>query len=136
MEFELKKVKCFPAMSEETEAFTAQLWENGKHVANIKNDGQGGCHRIDCVKPFTYKDVAKYNGIDMECTITERVIEMDEARKYQSKGFFLKKDGKTYNKKFPMSITKLKKHPQYPSWLLNQRNNLEAQGYQILNTNL
>jgi hypothetical protein len=43
MKFELKTVKFFEAFSEETNAFTAKLYINGKYVADVKNDGHGGC---------------------------------------------------------------------------------------------
>lgn len=43
MKIELKKLKVFEEMSEETTAFVADLWINGKKVAYCKNDGHGGC---------------------------------------------------------------------------------------------
>jgi hypothetical protein len=43
MKIELKKLKVFEEMSEETTAFVADLWINGKKVAYAKNDGHGGC---------------------------------------------------------------------------------------------
>jgi len=39
---ELKRVKFFEPMSEETNAFVADLYINGKKVGYVKNDGQGG----------------------------------------------------------------------------------------------
>jgi hypothetical protein len=42
MNAELKKVKIARFMSEETTAFTAELWLDGKMAAFVKNDGQGG----------------------------------------------------------------------------------------------
>ena len=38
----LKSVKVFVGMSEETTAFTATLYINGKKAAHVKNDGRGG----------------------------------------------------------------------------------------------
>ena len=46
MEPELRKVKVYRGMSEETEAFTAQLWVDGNYIADLKNDGHGGANRI------------------------------------------------------------------------------------------
>lgn len=46
---ELKSVKYYAGLSEETNCFTASLWINGKRVATLKNDGQGGetyCRQI------------------------------------------------------------------------------------------
>jgi hypothetical protein len=46
MEPELRKVKVYRGMSEETEAFTAQLWVDGNYIADLKNDGHGGANRM------------------------------------------------------------------------------------------
>ena len=43
MKIELKSIKFSEAMSEETNAFTANLYINGKNVGYCKNTGQGGC---------------------------------------------------------------------------------------------
>jgi hypothetical protein len=42
MKVELKKVKFFEAMSEETYAFVAEIFIDGKHAGHAKNDGHGG----------------------------------------------------------------------------------------------
>jgi hypothetical protein len=39
---ELKNVKVYAGMSEETTAFTATLYINGNKAADVKNDGRGG----------------------------------------------------------------------------------------------
>lgn len=41
--FELKKVKHFGAMSRETYCYTAKLYLDGEHVADVENEGHGGC---------------------------------------------------------------------------------------------
>ena len=46
MEAELRKVKVSRQLSEETTAFTAQLWVDGEHVGNVKNAGQGGNNQL------------------------------------------------------------------------------------------
>jgi len=46
MKIELKKVQIFNAMSEETTAFHAEIFVNGKNVGYAKNDGHGGS--TDC----------------------------------------------------------------------------------------
>jgi hypothetical protein len=43
MKLELKNIKFSEAMSEETYAFTADLFVNGKKIAYCKNNGHGGC---------------------------------------------------------------------------------------------
>jgi hypothetical protein len=42
MNVTLKKIKFAEHLSEETNAFTADLYINGKNVGYVKNDGQGG----------------------------------------------------------------------------------------------
>jgi len=42
MKIELKNIHYSVALSEETHAFTANLYVNGAHVGYAKNDGQGG----------------------------------------------------------------------------------------------
>ena len=139
-DFELRKVKCFPELSEETEAFTAQLWIDGKHVANLKNDGHGGCNDVRPVRPFTYKDVEIYQTMQMDYEIGLRVIEMDEVRKKQSKGFYLRKgdleNGEYFIAKFPKPLSQLKKYGNYSSWVADQKAQMESKGFTVLNTNL
>ena len=48
MKIELKSLKIFDAMSEETIAFVADVYVNGKKVAYCKNDGHGGCTYYNC----------------------------------------------------------------------------------------
>ena len=43
MKIELKNIKFSEALSEETNAFTANLYINGKKVGYCKNQGHGGC---------------------------------------------------------------------------------------------
>ena len=43
MKIELKSIRFSEAMSEETNAFTANLYVNGKLAGYCKNTGQGGC---------------------------------------------------------------------------------------------
>lgn len=43
MKIELKKIKVAEHMSDETTAFTAELFVNGIHIGYVKNDGRGGC---------------------------------------------------------------------------------------------
>jgi hypothetical protein len=43
MKIDLKAIKFYESMSEETNCFQGKLYINGKYVADVKNDGQGGC---------------------------------------------------------------------------------------------
>ena len=48
MKLELKNVKFYESMSEETNCFQADLFINGKKIAYVKNTGQGGCTDYGC----------------------------------------------------------------------------------------
>jgi len=135
-DFELKKVKRFPEMSEETECFVAQLWVDGKHIADVRNDGKGGSNDLHPMDGYTYEDIKEFDTLDAECEIFEKVIEYDEVRKLQSNNFVVKKDRNLYTLKFPMSISKLKKIGNYDMWLNNKLDNFKKHGYVVLNTNL
>lgn len=43
MNVELKRLQVFARMSEETTAFAADVWINGKKAGTAKNNGHGGC---------------------------------------------------------------------------------------------
>ena len=43
MKIELKNVKISESLSEETTAFTADIFVNGKKAGYARNDGRGGC---------------------------------------------------------------------------------------------
>lgn len=45
--YQLKNVKEYKALSEETIAFSANLYKNNKKVASCRNDGRGGCNDVD-----------------------------------------------------------------------------------------
>lgn len=47
MKIELKSIKFSEALSEETNAFTADVWINGKKAGYAKNDGHGGCTMVN-----------------------------------------------------------------------------------------
>ncbi len=47
MNIELKKIKHAPSLSEETNAYTAEIWVDGKKAGTTKNEGRGGCDRIE-----------------------------------------------------------------------------------------
>ena len=63
MKIELKSIKFSEAMSEETKAFTADLYINGKKVGYCKNTGQGGCtdyYGIEKAYPDIIKEAEAY----------------------------------------------------------------------------
>jgi hypothetical protein len=46
MKIELRKVSHYPRLSEETEAFNADLYIDGVKRATVENDGKGGCNMV------------------------------------------------------------------------------------------
>ena len=44
---ELKKIKSHDDMSDETNCFSAEVWVDGKYLARVSNDGQGGSNNYD-----------------------------------------------------------------------------------------
>ena len=61
MKIELKKISFNERMSEETNAFTAELYINGKKVGYCKNEGHGGCTdyhaNTSCASGFTRANI-------------------------------------------------------------------------------
>jgi hypothetical protein len=133
LKFELRKIKYFDAMSEETPCFTAEIWEKGKLVAYVKNNGHGGGNQVDYViKDSTYR----FDDMDTECDIFGRVWLNEDVKRNQGKGIVLFKGEEMSIVKFPIGITKWKKHPQYASWNKKAIDKWTAKGYQIMNSNL
>jgi hypothetical protein len=58
---ELKAAKLAKHLSEETPAYTAKVYVDGKHMVNVQNDGHGGCDRQDPAPGYTFKDVQLLN---------------------------------------------------------------------------
>lgn len=69
MQIELKKISHSPSLSEETEAFTAEIYINGKNVGYAKNSGHGGSTDYH----------AHYNGNDKDMKENRRLLEEAEA---------------------------------------------------------
>jgi hypothetical protein len=136
MELSLKNVKYFDEMSEETPCFVAELYDKGVHMATVKNDGRGGGNMLYPVKGKTYKDIAKYDNLDVECDIFGMVYDYDTVTKYQNKGLVIKKDDVIKLVGFNQSVAKLKKTPQGVRALYNAKEKYITDGYQVLNRNL
>ncbi len=64
MKIELKSIKHSPSLSEETEAFTANLYVNGKKLGYVENRGNGGCTNYNI---FNNKDKQKLIDVENYC---------------------------------------------------------------------
>lgn len=58
---ELRKISHNASLSEETSAYTAQVWVDGVHVCDVSNHGQGGCDMQYPAKGKTHADVEALN---------------------------------------------------------------------------
>jgi hypothetical protein len=117
-------------------AFSAQLWVDGKHIADISNNGEGGSNNIYPTKDSTWDNIQQYDNLDIECKIFEMVMDDSVRKDNQSKGFVIKKDGKYKLKKFTQPISTMKKYGNYTLFIKNSIKSLEDEGYIVLNTNL
>lgn len=127
MNIELKKISYSRQLSEETSAYTAQVWVDGVHICDVSNHGQGGCDMQHPAKGKTHKDVEALNDaikaergeedssllvdgkpfrmqIDLEAVCGElldkHLMEKDLKRALKSKVLF-QQDGKLYEIKIP-----------------------------------
>ncbi len=83
MKIELKAFKHFPSISEETNAFSATIYVDGKNVGQCDNRGQGGC------SDYHFKDPATRNAV-------EKFVEALPEDEWEY-------DGKKYSKKQNLS---------------------------------
>jgi hypothetical protein len=57
LNIELRKISFSKTLSEETPAYTAQVWVDGRHVADVANRGHGGCDEQHPAKGRSHDDV-------------------------------------------------------------------------------
>lgn len=62
MNIELRKIQYAAFASEETSCYSAQVWVDGVHVADVSNDGHGGCDHQRPAKGKVYADVEALNA--------------------------------------------------------------------------
>ena len=132
----LKNLKFHEDMSEETPCFSADLYENGKLIAHVKNSGHGGCNSVYPAKGLTHKDTQHLTDIDTDCDIMQLAEDLNFIKKNQGSNFVLKRKGNEYTLKAPKSFAQLKKEPNYKGWLQKKLNSFKKDGYEVLNTNL
>jgi hypothetical protein len=58
MKLELKNIKYYASMSEETNCYEAILYVDGKRLGRVHNDGHGGCDSYD----FSWKEGERVNN--------------------------------------------------------------------------
>jgi hypothetical protein len=161
MKFELKAIKFYESMSEETNCFKGKLYINGKYVADVKNIGQGGntdVYPIDKLTGSMIAEAEKYlshqpkkksDMFDFEYlrTVESEVDDLfaDWLEAKEDKKFVKKMDkgimyGTKYNYRMVywvnISITAMLNNPIGKARLIQVVKDLKAKGETILNTNL
>lgn len=114
---ELKSIEISASLSEETPAYTAKLFVDGKHFADVSNHGHGGPdnyhfvggntwdsfkaleERVKATYPKTkYGDMELEQSVECLCHgIAFRHVEMRNFRSTLSRKVLIAKDGKVYS---------------------------------------
>ena len=161
MKFELKAIKFYESMSEETNCFQGKLYINGKYVADVKNSGQGGNTDVyplnklsgsmiaEAEKYLSHQPKKKCDTFDFEYirTVESEVDDLfaDWLKAKEDKKFAKQMDkgilyGTKYNYQMTywknMSITAMLNNPIGKARLIQVVKDLKAKGETILNTNL
>lgn len=82
MNVTFKKFKYFPSLSEETSAFTADVYIDGVLFCFAENTGKGGCTSFSPVKDMNYPTLwGKIKDFETKCgdTLENHVDELVEA---------------------------------------------------------
>jgi hypothetical protein len=161
MKIDLKAIKFYESMSEETNCFQGKLYINGKYVADVKNDGHGGNTDIypidnltrqitaEAEKYLSHQPKKKCDTYDFEYirTLESEVDDLfgDWLKAKEDKKFEKQMDkgilyGTKYNYQMTywknMSITAMINNPTGKARLIQVVKDLKAKGETILNTNL
>jgi hypothetical protein len=161
MKFELKAIKFYESMSEETNCFQGKLYINKKYVADVKNSGQGGNTDVyplnklsgsmiaEAEKYLSHQPKKKCDTFDFEYirTVESEVDDLfaDWLKAKEDKKFAKQMDkgilyGTKYNYQMTywknMSITAMMNNPTGKARLIQVVKDLKAKGETILNTNL
>lgn len=116
MKIELRKIALHKGLSEETPAYTADVYADGVLVCHVKNEGHGGCDYQYPAKGKTRKDIdvveafckalpkVSFHGrelgqsLEMIChtQVWDQDLVKTVKRDLSSKVMFTKKDGKLY----------------------------------------
>jgi len=153
MKIELKNISHSPRLSQETEAFAADLWINGKKVAYCENDGHGGCTNYNTYNPSLrplLKEAEEYckwlppedfNGhelsMDLEFMIDKMLYEWIEAKDFKKAIIYRTANGVKMECKWKgYTIAKLLQMGSGVTAIKRKVSELQAAGCTILNTNL
>ena len=162
MDLQLKNVKFSEFMSEETNAFTADLWFRGKKIGYTKNDGQGGCtftwaydgmrdqlneaeNYAKSLPAIVYKGVGGREDFSLDSNLEhvidrlfENWLETKEIKKQEKKGIYYEKPNGQRATTYWVGWTlkDLLNNPKGRGIIANAIFKLQKEGNTILNTNL
>jgi hypothetical protein len=69
MKLELKNIRYNAALSDETYAYSAKLYKDGKHIADVGNRGHGGCDEQHWLNPNARPEIeAHFAALPKEAT--------------------------------------------------------------------
>lgn len=165
MNIELKNIRVYERLSEETNAFTATLYVNKYRVAECRNDGHGGCTLIDVryndkTAKELYSQAEEYclNLPPHKSNYGDLKMDLEFFVDLEIGKFLAKKDEQKFQKKLQkdmlkgicygdekqykclswkkLTLSDLIKHPKGIDILKNEVTKLKDRGENILNTNL
>lgn len=162
MKLQLKNVHFSERLSQETNAFAADIHYNGKKVGYAENDGHGGCTNVNCfsetidafneaeayaktLPKIVYEGYRGLKGFEIDSNLealVDRLFEnwlaKKEVQKESAKGIFIQKPNgvrATITWK-GFNIAKLLKHPKGEELIRVQLLKTQSEGNKVLNTNL
>lgn len=156
MKIQLKNIKFYPSLSEETNCFTADIYCNDHKIAYCKNDGFGGntsYHLYDVINKNKLIEVENYclklpNNTNLEDYIDNLFCDWlkEKENKKKVKDFekgicYAKNENGYYILKFQVnkksvSIKQILQTEKGKVFLNNKVIELQNKGYKILNNNL
>ena len=162
MDLQLKRVSFSERLSQETNAFAADLWFRGKKVGYAENDGHGGCTNVQpypetreqfqeaatyakTLPEIVYEGRGGLKGFSIDSNLENQVdelftqwLEAKEAKANSNKGIYYEQPNgvRMISKWKGFTIAKLKKHPQGMAIIRKAVLELQSEGNTILNTNL
>jgi hypothetical protein len=164
MKLELKNIKFYESMSEETNCFQADLFINGKKIASVKNQGHGGptdYHVLDFKNQQILRDAEQFclslpkekidgmmSDFEFQPTLESRIDDLFEAwLKVKAENKMLKhmEKGLLYGKNINMSYTICTWNVPLKAMLMTANGRevikqkiikIKEQGLIVLNTNI
>jgi hypothetical protein len=163
MDLQLKRVEFSERLSQETNAFAADVWFRGKKVGYAQNDGHGGCTYVHSYGPETheafheaekyaeslpdivYEGRGKFDDLTIKSNLEQQVdrlfqdwLEAKELKINSNKGVFYEQPngGRRILAWKGHTIAKMKKHPMGVMTIKEAVKKLKKEGNKILNTNL